>query len=107
MAERALRVKDVASLYGVTPQMVYGWIREGHIRPFRLPGGGAYRFRPSDLDEFENRCRVSSSNDPTTALEGAETASTSISQTPNLVALDPFQRGRQSARKPRDGGTNG
>src|SRR6201993_3987411 len=69
--ERALTVKDVAQQFGVTTGRVYGWIKGGHIRPSRLPNGGPYRFRRSDIDEFWERCRVGSSNDQTTvsALE--------------------------------------
>lgn len=107
MAEKALTVKDVAETYGVTPQMVYVWIKKGHIRPLRLPGGGSYRFRKGDLEEFERQCRGENSTDQTTDCADAEPAGTSISPTPTVVTLDPFQRGRQSARKPRSGGTNG
>jgi excisionase family DNA binding protein len=107
MAERAITVKGVAELYSVTPQVVYGWIRDGHIRPLRLPGGGSYRFRQSDLDEFETRCRGENSTDQTTASAEEEGAGMSTGQTSRLVALDPFQRGRVSARQRKDGGTNG
>ena len=73
MSERPLTVKGVADLYGVRPQRVYGWIKDGHIRPIRLPGG-PYRFRRSDLEEFETRCRDASSKDPTTGSDSEEPA---------------------------------
>ena len=98
MTDCALTVKNVADLYLVTPQRVYGWIKDGHIRPIRLPGGGPYRFRQVHLDEFETRCRDASS--------GSEEPS-GPSTTPKVATLDPFQRGRESAPKPRNGGTNG
>jgi excisionase family DNA binding protein len=107
MIEKAFTVKDVADLYSVTPQKVYDWIRHGQIKPLRLPGGGPYRFRRSDLDEFDQQCRDANSNDPTTASGSEETAGTSIGPTSRVVELNPFQRGRQSARKPKNGGTNG
>jgi excisionase family DNA binding protein len=107
MTDRALTVKDVAARYGVTSQRIYDWIKGGHIRPIRLPGGRAYRFRQSDLDEFESRCRVESSSDQTTDSEDVEIVGTLIGPTPRVVELGPFQRGRLSARKPRNGGTNG
>lgn len=107
MSERALTVKDVAAELGVTPQRVYGWIKDGHIRPIRLPGGGPYRFRRSDLNEFEARCRGENSIDRTIVYEDEEGGSISTGPT-NLVDIhDPFQRGRQTVPKPRDGGTNG
>jgi excisionase family DNA binding protein len=107
MSERALTVRDVAERYGVTAARVYDWIKGGHIRPMRLPGGGPYRFRPADLEEFETRCRGENSNDRTIGSGEEEPAGTSIGPT-NLVDIrDPFQRGRMSGRRPRDGGTNG
>jgi excisionase family DNA binding protein len=105
MPDRALTVRDVAEIFGVRPQRVYGWLKHDHITALRLPGGGGYRFRPSDIQEFEERCRGQDSKNPTTDSDDAESAGTSTGL--RLVELDPFQRGRQSARKPRDGGTNG
>jgi excisionase family DNA binding protein len=106
---RALKVRDVANLYSVTPQVVYGWIRDGHIRPLRLPGRGSYRFRQADLDDFVERCRARDSTDPTIDSDDheTETVGTSNGPTPRVVALDPFQRGRQIAKPPKSGGTNG
>jgi excisionase family DNA binding protein len=105
MTERARTVKDVARIYGVIPQVVYGWIRDGHIRPLRLPGNGSYRFRQVDLDEFDERCRVKSLIDQIIDSDNAEPVGTSNG--PRVVALDPFQRGRLIAKPPKSGGTNG
>ena len=107
VSERALTVRDVAALYGVTSKCVYGWIKDGHIRPIRLPGGGPYRFRRSDLEEFETRCRGGSSSDQTTGSDSEEPAGMLTLQTLGVATLDPYQRGRLSAPKPRGGGTNG
>jgi hypothetical protein len=109
MNERALTVKDVAHIYGVIPQVVYGWIRDGHIRPLRLPGNGPYRFRPADLEDFDERCRAPNLTASTIGSDDhkTETVGTSNGPTPRVVALDPFQRGRLSARPPKSGGTNG
>jgi excisionase family DNA binding protein len=109
IAERALTAKDVAHIYGVTAQAVYAWVRDGHLRSLRLPGNGAYRFRPADLDDFEARCRARDSTDPTIDSDDheTETAGTSNGPTLRVVELDPFQRGRLIAKPPKSGGTNG
>jgi excisionase family DNA binding protein len=106
-SERALTVRDVAERYGVTAARVYDWIKGGHIRPMRLPGGGPYRFRPADLEEFETRCRGENSNDQTTVCVDGEPVSISTLPILKLVTRDPFQRGRLTGRKPKSGGTNG
>ena len=107
MSERALTVRDVAALYGVTSARVYDWIKGGHIRTMRLPGGGPYRFRQADLEEFEARCRGESSTDHTTDSDSEETAGISTLPILKLVTRDPFLRGRLTGRKPKSGGTNG
>lgn len=99
MTERALTVRDVAQTYGVTPQRVYGWIKDGHIRPIRLPGGGPYRFRRSDLEEFETRCRDASSTAQTTDSGSEETAGTSNIEDNGVVQFSPFERGRRSVNR--------
>jgi excisionase family DNA binding protein len=94
MSERAITVRDVAERYGVTAARVYDWIKGGHIRPMRLPGGGPYRFRQADLEEFETRCRGENSTDPTTVCVDGEPVS--ISTLP-VINLNAFDRGRRSA----------
>jgi excisionase family DNA binding protein len=104
MTEHAMKVRDVAREYGVTPSTVYRWLSDGDLPSFRLPGGD-HRFRREHLEEFEARCRERSSIGQTiVSAKGAESGS---STGPSPVALDPFRRGRLSARALRDGGTNG
>lgn len=106
MAERALRVPDVAAEYGVAPKTVYGWVRDGKMQARRLPGGDI-RFRRADLDAFDERCRDRNSPAPTTDSSGEEPSGASGGPTPTPASLDPFRRGRETARRPKSGATNG
>jgi excisionase family DNA binding protein len=106
MAERALTVREVAAEYGVTPATVYGWIRDGFLRPLRLPGGD-YRFRREHIEEFDRQCRDASSPAQTTD-SGAEVEFTSSSgQTRSPVQLDPYRRGKLMSGTRKSGWTNG
>ena len=72
--EKRFTVKQVAALWGCSGQHIYRLLsrRElGHIRV-----GGAIRFRPEDLIDFEKGsiCRASSEN-PTIVLRPAAVAS--------------------------------
>lgn len=47
--EEFLSVAEVASIYQVTPQAVYKWIRSGKVPAETTPGGGRHRIRRSAL----------------------------------------------------------
>jgi excisionase family DNA binding protein len=47
--EEFLSVAEVASIYQVTPQAVYKWIRSGKVPAEATPGGGRHRIRRSAL----------------------------------------------------------
>jgi excisionase family DNA binding protein len=75
----ALTIRGIANLYSVHRDVIYGWIRDGHIRPLRLPGNGPYRFRQADLDDFEARCLARDSTDPTIDSDNHETETVAAS----------------------------
>lgn len=102
--ERAFTVQDVAREYRVTVDTVYRWIKDGRLRPMRLPGG-SYRFRREHLREFDDACRDQSSIAQTTACVDA--APSGLSTGPRAASLDPFQRGREMSKPPSDGVTSG
>jgi excisionase family DNA binding protein len=93
--DRAMTVKDVAVIYGVSRATVYGWIKNGDLVGIRLPGGD-HRFRREHLDAFEQKCRERRSPAPTTDSERAAESGASLGRTRSPVALDAFQRGRMS-----------
>lgn len=49
MEERYVTVKEVAAYYGVKPQTVWKWIREGKIPAYRIGKGRNYRLKLSEL----------------------------------------------------------
>lgn len=104
--DRALTVKDVAAEYGVKPATVYGWIGDKKLPTIRLPGG-AYRFRRSDLDEFDRQCRDRNSDDQIIDSDAEGKSGSSIGPTNPPVELDPFRRGRHSASRLKGGKING
>lgn len=46
-----LTATEVAQIFGVTPQAVSAWMRNGHLPYVQLPGGGR-RVRRVDVDEI-------------------------------------------------------
>lgn len=52
MAQRLLTTADVADIFQVTPETVARWVRDGLVPALKAPGGGGYRFRQSDIDDF-------------------------------------------------------
>lgn len=104
--ERAMRVKDVAAEYNVTPDTVYGWLRDGRLRGMRLPGG-EWRFRRAQLEEFDQRCLDQSLQRPITASVSEAASTSSTGQMLKPASRDPFLLGRQSAKRPTSGTTSG
>jgi excisionase family DNA binding protein len=49
LEERYVTVKEVAAYYGVKPQTVWKWIREGKIPAYRIGRGRNYRLKLSEL----------------------------------------------------------
>ena len=49
LEERYVTVKEVAAYYGVKPQTVWKWIREGKIPAYRIGKGRNYRLKLSEL----------------------------------------------------------
>ena len=88
------------------PALVYGSIHNGKLPTMRLPGG-SYRFRRADLDEFERRCRDANSTSQTTGSDSGMIDFTLTGRMLERVEHEAFQLGRQSASKPKSGGTNG
>ena len=52
--ERLFNVKAVVEILGSPRPTVIGWIREGRLRAFKLPGGRLWRVRESELARFMN-----------------------------------------------------
>lgn len=51
MGERLLTAREVADTFGVSPETVLRWTRDGKLPAIRLPGG-AIRYRPAELEEW-------------------------------------------------------
>jgi excisionase family DNA binding protein len=49
--DRLLTARDVAELFGVSPETVLRWTRRGDLPGFRLPGG-ALRYRREELEAW-------------------------------------------------------
>lgn len=49
LAERLMKLEEVADLFGVETRTVAEWARTGKIRSRRTPGG-QYRFLPADVE---------------------------------------------------------
>jgi len=49
LAERLMKLEEVAELFGVEPRTVADWARAGKIRANRTPGG-QYRFLPAAVE---------------------------------------------------------
>ncbi len=52
--------EEVAERDHVKPTTVHRWVREGRINALNMGGSrrGPYRFRVSDLEEFEGRAEI-------------------------------------------------
>lgn len=105
MTAKTLNLHEIADRYTVTTATIRAWAKAGKIPHLRLPGG-EYRFRPSDIEAFEDTCLVADLVNPTTASTSDE-AGTPLSGPKPTVERDPFRRGRLSVVRPKSGGTNG
>jgi excisionase family DNA binding protein len=54
--EKLLKVTEVSEILQVSPKTVYNWVCYGYIPHFKVNtsrgGGGALRFRQSDLEQW-------------------------------------------------------
>jgi excisionase family DNA binding protein len=52
---RFMKIGEVARRYGVTPDAVRGWVRNGHLEAFRTGGRGIWLISLESLQRFEDR----------------------------------------------------
>lgn len=77
---KRLTIPQVAAIYDVTSPTIRGWVRSKKLTCIRTPGG-QYRFRPEDLEAFEERCLDQESPDTSASTTtGAGTYSPTVYQ---------------------------
>lgn len=60
MDDKLYTTDEVAARYRVCPKTVTRWVLDGRLGAIKLGvsrGRGEYRFKKSDLEDFEARCR--------------------------------------------------
>lgn len=99
--DRPFSPRTLAEHYGVHVNTVYGWVKAGAIGYFKTPGGDI-RFRPSDVQAYEeSQWRAPGSPNPTTDSGSATGSGTSPG--PLKGRRSPFQLGLKRASRPKSG----
>jgi excisionase family DNA binding protein len=92
-----MTVRQVAEELQVTTRTVYAYIREGHLRTARLPGGD-YRVQRPDLDRFVETLY----GQRATEMAADAQASAAQATRERVRRMSLFERGRRVASRKRE-----